>query len=238
MLVVRRVDVDEIDVEERGELVRVEPRDGARRAGDGLREPQLELLEGPRRPPLQERHLQPGRTVDAIGRLEQGGEEATALDLGEVVAIDRSPDRVDPAAVVRLEVASLPAERLGEVAVVAFERFEVAQDPTEPSTVEPLVGHDVGLAERFRVGREIVRVHLDAKASKPLTDPGRAGEEIACRSDRQPLDDAPDQRHERPFRPDVLDHRLDPTRRAYPGAQMVSFGLSDDWLRLVGRSLC
>ena len=65
--------------------------------GDRLGQPQLELVVGARRPRLQVGHLQPGRAVDAVGGLEQRGQEHAALDRRERVAVDRVADRVDPA---------------------------------------------------------------------------------------------------------------------------------------------
>ena len=207
VLVVGRVEVDEIDVERRREEVGIEPRDGAGRAGDRLGQPQAELVVGAGRPRLQIGHLQARRAVDAVCRLEQRGEQDAPLERRERVAVDRVADRVDPGAVLRLQVARLPAEGLGEVPLAALERRELRDDRGEAMAVERPVGDDVGLPDCLRIGREVVRVHGEPEAAQRLPDPRRPGEEVAGRPDGQLRGYPADQRHERAFRPEVLDHR-------------------------------
>ena len=80
VLVVRRIEVDEVGVELRSELVCVDPRDRPGRAGDGLRQSQLEPAVRARGPRLEVGHLQARRAVDAVGGFEQRGEQHAPLD--------------------------------------------------------------------------------------------------------------------------------------------------------------
>ncbi len=207
VLVVRRVDVDEIDVELGRELVRVEPRDGAGGARHDLRQAQLERAVGPRRPRLQVGHLQAGRAVDAVGGLDERRQQHPSLERRELVAVDRIADRIDPPAVVRLQVPRLVAEGLGHVAVPSRERRQLADDRGQPGALEGAVCGDVGLPEGLRVGGEVVRVDGEPERAHGLADPGRPCEEITGRAHRKLLDDDADQRDESPFGADVLDHR-------------------------------
>ncbi len=206
MLVVGRVDVDEVDVELRGESVCVEPGHRARGAGDRGREPQRELVVGAWGPGLQIGHLQAGRAVDPVCRLEERRQQHTPLDRRELVVVDRLAHRVDPRPVFRLEVARPAAECLREVALAAGERLELGGDPGEAGDVERPVRDDVGLGHHLGIGREVIRMNLEPEIPQGLPDPGRARKEVAGRAHRQPRSEASDQRHERSLRPDVLDH--------------------------------
>ena len=212
MLVVGRIYVDEVDVEGRRELVRVEARDGARRARDGFGQPQVEVVEGAGRPRLEIRHLQAGRTVHAVGGEQERRQEEGTLDGRQSVALDRLADRLDPGSVLRLEVARPAAERLCEPTVATLEGGELLENRLETRAIDLRAGLDVGASESLGVGREVVRVHHEAEAPERLPHPRRAGEEIACRTGGQPGGDARDQRHERPLRPDVLDQGFEPNR--------------------------
>jgi hypothetical protein len=205
MLVVRRVDVDQVDVELRCERVRVEPRHRSGRTVDARRQTQREPVVGARRPGLQVGHLQAGRAVDTVGRLEEGRQQDTPLHRGELVAVDRLAHRIDPCAVFGLEVPRAAAERLGEVAVAAWQCLELGGDLGEPGAVERPVRDDVGLREHLGVGCEVVRMNLEPQTAQCLTDPGRAREEVAGRLHRKLRGETLDQRYERSFRPDVLD---------------------------------
>ena len=206
MLVVRRVDVDEIDVELGRENVGVEPGHAARGAGNRLGKPERELVVGARRPGLEVRHLQAGRAVDTVGGLEQRGQDDAPLDLRQRVSVDRVTDRVDAGSVLGLEEPRPAAERLGEVPLPALERRELGEDCGDSFAIERLVGDDVGLAEHLRVGGEIVGMDGDPEAAQRLPDARRAGEEVARRRDRKAPGYALDEWHERALRPQVLDH--------------------------------
>ena len=78
-------------------------------------------------PPLHVGHLDPGRRVDPVRRLEQAGEEDRVERRAGEVGLDRLPDRVDPRAVEGLEVASGAAEGLGEVAGLARQARQVVE---------------------------------------------------------------------------------------------------------------
>ncbi len=205
MLVVGRVDVDEVDIELRCEHVGVEPRDGAGRAVDRGREPERECVVGAWSPGLQVGHLQAGRAVDTICGLEERRQQYASLDRRELVELDRLADRIDPGAVFRLEVPRPPAEGFGEVALAPWERFELGGDPGEPAAVERPVRDDVGLRHDLGVGGEVVRMNLEAQASQCLPDPGRPRKEVARGLHRQLRGNALDQWYERSLRPDVLD---------------------------------
>jgi len=165
VLVVGRVDVDEVDVEVGGELVGVETRDRPRPALDRLGKPKRELVVGPRRPRLEIGHLESCRAVDAVGGLEQRGEEHPAFHRRERVAVYRLPDRLDPGSVRGLEVPCPATERLGEPTLAALERGNLGQDLCQTGTVERPAGRNVGLAEHLGVGSEIVRVDGEPPAS-------------------------------------------------------------------------
>ena len=205
MLVVGRVDVDEVDVELRCEQVRVEPRHGAGRAVDRCREPERELVVGAWSPGLQVGHLQAGRAVDAIRRLEERGQEHASLDRRELVALDRLANRIDAHAVSGLEVPGPAAEGLGEVAVAAGKRLELGGDPGETVAIERPVRDDVGLRHHLGVGGEVIRMNPQTQTPQCLPDPGRPREEVARGLHRQLRGNALDQRHERSLRPDVFD---------------------------------
>jgi hypothetical protein len=206
MLVVGRVDVDEVDVELRGERVRVEPRHRAGGTGDRNRETKRELVVGAGGPGLQIGHLQTGRAVDTVCRLEERRQQHAPLDRGELVPVDRLAHRVDPRPVLRLEVPRPAAEGLGEVALAPRERLERGGEPGEPGAVERPVRDDVGLGHHLGIGGEVVRMNPEPQGAQCLPDPGRAGEEVARRAHGQPRGEALDQRHESSLRPDVLDH--------------------------------
>ncbi len=205
MLVVRRIDVDEVDVELRREHVRVEPRDRAGGPVDRGRETQRQLVVGTGSPLLQVGHLQPGRAVDAVCRLEERRQQHAPLDRGELVTVDRLADRVDPRAVLGLEVPRPTAEGLGEIALSARKCLELGGDPGEPAAIERPVRDDVGLGQHLGVGGEVIRVNLEPQAPQRLPHPRRAREQVAGRAYGQLRNDALDQRYERSLRPDVLD---------------------------------
>ena len=170
MLVVGRVDVDEVDVElpararsRRAALTR------AGRPGDRLGQAQLELVVGARRPRLQVGHLQ-ARSCCRPGRPPRAARSAATPRSSSARARSRrSPSRIASIrrAVVRLEVARAAAEDLGEVALAALERRELGERSRRArSRSSRLVGDDVGLAERLGVGREVVRVHRRARGAR------------------------------------------------------------------------
>jgi hypothetical protein len=206
VLVVRRVEIDEVDVEGRREGRGVEARDHPCRALHRLGQPQLEVVERPRRPGLQIGHLEPRRRIDPISRLDERGQEHTALERRELVILDRVADRVDPRAVSRLQEARLATERLGEIPFAARKCRELREDRGEPRPVQLLVGSDISVPEGLGVRRDVVRVHFESQRAQRLPDPRRAREEIACGLHRQPRRYAADQRDEHAFRAEVLDH--------------------------------
>jgi len=225
MIVVGRIDVHEVDIEVRCELVRVLPKHRSRRARDNRRHAQLELVIGSGSPRLQVRHLQAGGAVDAVGGLEQRREHDPPVDGREPIAVDRRPDRVDPPAVVWLHVAGPLAERLREVPILAGKRRKLRQNACQPGSVDRSVRCDVGMAQRLRVRGEVVRDHFEPELAQRLPDPGGASEQVAGRAHGQKGRSEPDQRHQRPFRTDVLDHSV------------VSLGPADDVTRLARRGI-
>ncbi len=136
VLVVGRVDVDEIDIEApaRARSRRAGLPD-ARRPVDGQRHAELERVVRARRPALEERHLQAGRAVDAIGGLEQRGQDDAEFELSQIARFDRVADGVDAAAVVRLEVASALAEDVADVALTPLEPGELLEQVCERGAI-------------------------------------------------------------------------------------------------------
>ncbi len=224
MIVVGRIDVHEVDIEVRCELVRVLAKHRSRRPLNLFRDAKLELVVGALRPRLQVSHLQAGGAVDAVGGLEQRREHDPPLDGREPIAVDRRPDRVDPPAVVGLHVAGSVAERLREVPILPGKRRKLGQNACQPGSVDRSVRCDVGMAQRFRIRGEVVRDHFEPELAQRLPDPGGAGEQVAGRAHGQQGRSEPDQRHQRPFRTDVLDH-------------VVSLGPADDVTRLARRGI-
>ena len=225
MVVVGRIDIHEVDVELGRELVRVLAENRPAWPRDQLGHPKVEVVVGSRSPSLQKCHLQAGGAVDAVGGLEQRGEHDPALDRRELVAVDRRSDRVDPPAIVRLDVAGAAAERLREVPLAAGKCGKLRQHDRQPGSVDRFVRRDIGVPQRLRVGGEVVRDDFDPKPSQRLPDPGRAGEEVAGRPHRQQGCSEADQRHQRPFRADVLDHRR-ATARAYAAPRTAALRLT------------
>ena len=88
----------------------------------------------------------------------------------ERVAVDRVADRVDPAAVVRLEVARLAAEGLGEVALAPGERGQLARGSRRAAAGRPARRRRCRPA---RAPRSRSRGRSSARRARALAAPAR-----------------------------------------------------------------
>ena len=82
-------------------------------------------------------------------------------------------------AICGLKEAGLNAEGLGEIAVFGLDLVEMLEKLADPHPVERFIRFDVGNAEHFAVGGQIVRVDEEPRRPEPLADPGRSGEHVA-----------------------------------------------------------
>ena len=207
MLVVRRVDVDEIDVElaargrwhragtrcrraprpARGAAARARCRTGAPRPSGRPSAGRSCCRRG--RPPRAARSARRrARPPTARSRRSRRGSRRSALR-------SRAGSNRARRQNASVKYPSRPSSAESSARIAAM-----------PLAIERLVGDDVGLAEHLRVGGEIVGVDGDSEAAQRLPDARRAGEEVARRRDRKTPGYALDQWHERALRPQVLDH--------------------------------
>ena len=210
MLVVRRVEVHQVDRAEQLDRADGVPSHGV--PGTGEQHGHLELQVGvrARRPLLEVGHLQPRGRVDPVCGQQQRGEQDRPQRTVRVVALDRRADRVDARTVVRLEVARLLAEGAGDVARPSREAVEPGDLRPEGCQVDlVLVGGDVAVAELAAVGGRVGRGDLDAAALELLGDSRRAGEQVDRGSGSHRVGDLPQHRHQEALGAEVLDHSRD-----------------------------
>ena len=132
MLVVRWVEIREVDGREPGRGGAGIGPDRGPMAGEQHRGPQLERSERPWRPRLEVGHLHARSRVDAVGGLEQAGQQQRPQGVpGGMGRVDPVADGVDPPAVVGVEVPRVLAEGAGDVAVGAGEGGETGQRVVE-----------------------------------------------------------------------------------------------------------
>ncbi len=113
MLVVRRVEVGEVELAElvrRGECDRV-AADRSALSGEERGDAEGERLQRAGRPLLEEGHLQTGGRVDPVGGLQQAGQQDRPERAPRVVRFDRVADRVDACSVLGPEVTRILTER-------------------------------------------------------------------------------------------------------------------------------
>ena len=127
VLVVRRVEVGEVELAEGARHVDRVGADRPPAAVEEIGDAQRERRCRPRRPLLHVRHLQAGGGVDAIGGFDEAREQDRLERRPRVVTCDRVADRVDACAVERLHEPRLHAERVGEVARLTRQRVELAR---------------------------------------------------------------------------------------------------------------
>ena len=156
--------------------------DGAPTPGEQLGHPHLEGVVGAGGPLLDVGHLDARGGVDSIRRLDEAGEEQRFERGSGVVQRDGVADGVDARRVVRLKVAGLPAERLGDVPLDAGEGVEVGHGGPQRVVVDgPRVRLDVRAGEDVSVAGTVGRGHVHTLRLEGLGHPGGAGEQIEGR---------------------------------------------------------
>jgi hypothetical protein len=133
-----------------------------------------------------------------------------ALDVRSGDAIDLGPDGVDPHAVLGLEVARLLAERLGDVAAHARQSVQVLELLAQSRAVDRAVRLDVGKPQRLRVAGGVVGHDAHTRATEGLSHAGGSREQVGRAVDAEAAHDLCQQRHQRPFGAEVLDHPTEP----------------------------
>ena len=210
VLVVRRVEVEHVAVQRACGIEGIEAVGLALavlRARQHRRQPQFELLERPRCPLLQVGHLHAGRRVDAIGGLQQRGQQHR-LEFGRQRARgDRIADRLDAGAVLRVQEPSSFAPGRGEVAGFASQLVQRRQQRLcRPQHVLG-IGLHVAARQRRGVGIVVVGQYPVARTLQCVADPRRAGEQVDDGVHvRHRAHDLQDARQEQALAADVFDH--------------------------------
>jgi len=213
VLVVRRVQVGEIEVAElREQRDRVTPDRGTL-AGEQVRAAEREALVRAGRPLLQVRHLHAGGGVDPVGRLDEARQQDGEERVPPAV-LDGITDGVDAGAVLGTEVPGVVAERAGHVAGRAVERVERREVGVERVEVERArVGGDRALGEDRRVPGAVDGGDHTAAPLQLLGDAGGAGEEVEGGPAPRGREERTDDVDEAPLGTQVLDRH---GRRRYP----------------------
>ncbi len=121
--------------------------------------------------------------------------------------LDRLAHRVDPTAVVRLEETRAHAERLGDVAVGAGPRHEVAQRGLDGGDIRGrAVERDVALCEHLGIARGVDRGDMRAPPLELLGNASGPGEQVEGPARAGNGRDRTQHRYQPSFRTDVLDH--------------------------------
>jgi hypothetical protein len=127
------------------------------------------------------------------------------------MVLDRLPYGVDPAAVLRAEVAGLLAERAGDVAAVPGEPVQVVEHLGQPDPVDLVgIGADVAASQHLGVRRHVGRRDVQTATLELLGHPGGAGEEVERGAGLGRSGDAAEDRDEQSLGTEVLDHQLSP----------------------------
>ena len=208
VLVVRRVQVRQVEVAQRRSEFDGIALDGAARTAQQLGYPQLERLGRAGRPLLHVRHLHAGGRVDPVRRLDEGRQEEGEQRRPRILRVNGVAHGIYPSGIVRLEVAGLMAERLRDVAGFAGDGVEVGdRRPQRTGIGDGGVGLDVGAGEGVRIAGAVDGGDVDALGLEGLGDAGGAGEEVERGGGAGGLADAGEDGDETALRADVLDHR-------------------------------
>ncbi|MNQ92282.1 hypothetical protein D3C85_1077030 [compost metagenome] len=184
VLVIGRVQIDEVGLDLIRDLHRIAPRRLARPGGDAqqqVREAQLQRLQRPRRPLLHIGHLQPGGGIHPVRRLHQGDQNHGLQLRLQPHGLDARAHGVDAGAVVGMEEAGVFAEGLGEPARLGRHRPQLGQNDLGLRRPALPVGLDIGRGERVGIGVVVVGPDAEALALQGMTDAGRAGKQVADR---------------------------------------------------------
>ena len=163
VLVVRRVEVGEIEVAELLDHCTGVTLDRVTGAREQRRDPQPERLLGARRPLLDVGHLHARGRVHPVGCLDEAREQDRLERVTAPFVVDRGADGVDACRVVRLDVPRLLREHVGDVAGRRRQRIELANDGREFVVIDRAgVGGDVAPGEHGRVAGAVHRGDLGA----------------------------------------------------------------------------
>ncbi len=208
VLVVRRVEIGEVEVAEAGRGRAGIAVHRVARPGEERRQPQVQRLLRARRPLLDVRHLHPGGRVDPVGGLDEARQQERFVRMTAPRPIDLVADGIDARRVVRLHEAGLTGEDVGHIAGLGRQPVQAADDSCELVVVdERRVGRDVAARERCRVAGAVDRGDLDAPRLECLRDARRSGEEVDRRARAGGVRNRSQRGHEPTLRPQVLDHR-------------------------------
>src|SRR6185312_2369608 len=147
---------------------------------------------------------------------------------------------IDAPSVPWLEIARVHTKRLCEISVATRQRVQVADlRRGQRAAVFLRISLDVRDREDLRIRREIVRRHLKVRPLQRLRHARRPGEHVAARrgtgtlANRLRVRENP--RHQRPLRPDVLDHErtmrersnaISSRRRIFPDGDFGIFAMN------------
>ena len=169
----------------------------------------------------------PGGRIDPVGGLDQRGQqnrvERVVDQVNQAVA-----NGVDAQAVVRLKVAGLLAERLGDVAANPRQGVQFGQQGVQLVEVDRVgVGDDVAAGQDLAVAGQVGRGDGEPAVLELLRDAGAAGEQVDSRGCPRGLRQGAEHARQRALRPQVLDHSQNPNRgTAAVGSSPAHAGIS------------
>ena len=213
VLVVRRVEVGEIDLRQDVDELEGVASDRSSGAGQEIWHAQRDVVVCAGRPLLQVGHLQSGGRIDSVGREHEGGQQTGWSALSRCRSSIASRIASTRAPFLGWKYLDCHTERLGEVAGLAGQRVQLVDGVRKRVFVDRCrVGGDVTLREHPGVGRGVDRRHRDAAALELLGNPRRPGEEVKRRRGADRGRDLTEDADQQPFRTEVLDHRVSSTR--------------------------